>query len=157
MRPLAYTTLLACLLAGCAVADDATPQPDAPPAAAVAAASLVRAEALPGGRLRVSITAREDSLSIANCNRHIVVTLLTGSSGETVWGGESDACLSPPVIVPERATLGFEVVLGAGASGLDRAAPYRARVLGVSMTTGESSSRALTDDEATSGLIRLLP
>lgn len=118
--------------------------------------SVVRAEALPGRKVRVSITARDAGLSIGNCNRHVVVMLLAHPSGERVWGGESDACLSPPIIVPERATLGFEVVLDEGAAGLDPDVPYRARVLGVTVMAGASSSRALAEGQATSGLIRLL-
>lgn len=150
--------LVACLLGACAPRQDASPTPvEAPEPAAGAPSDLVRAEALPGRRVRLWISAHEPSLSIDNCNRHIVVTLVEDRSGDAVWGGESDACLSPPIIVPERATLSFVVAPGEGGASLSPDAAYRVRVVGVSARESEASLRALTNAEATSQPLRMVP
>ena len=59
--------------------------------------SYVLAEALPNKKLRVSITAKDKSLYIVNCNQSIDVSLYALSQPEPIWGG-SDACLSPNII-----------------------------------------------------------
>ena len=159
MRMFTPVPLLACLVACAAPADPAPrtlPQTSAPPASSPASGSLVRAEPLPGRRLKVSITAPDSSVSIGNCNQHIVVTLLRAPADVVAWGGESDACLSPPIIVPARATLSFVVSVAGGGAPLQAGATYRARVLHVVQGIDPASAQ-VADDQVTSEAFALLP
>ena len=89
--------------------------------------TLVLAEPLPGKRVRISISARDSSLHIVNCNEHIVVSLLTKNSDVPAWGGATNACLSQSIIIPHKSTLSFVVT----APDLGTETIYRARVGGI--------------------------
>ena len=89
--------------------------------------TLVLAEPLPGKRVRISISARDSSLYIVNCNEHIVVSLLTKSSDVPAWGGATNACLSQSIIIPHKSTLSFVVT----APDLGTDTIYMARVGGI--------------------------
>ena len=70
--------------------------------------SYILAEPLPNKKLRISITAKEKSLRINNCNESITVALFEKDKKDVVWGGVSDACRSLDMIIPQGATLTFE-------------------------------------------------
>ncbi len=70
--------------------------------------SYILAEPLPNKKLRISITAKEKSLRINNCNESITVALFEKDKKDVVWGGVSDACRSQDLIIPQGATLTFE-------------------------------------------------
>ena len=89
--------------------------------------TLVLAEPLPGKRVRISISARDSSLYIVNCNEHIVVSLLTKNSDVPAWGGATNACLSQSIIIPHKSTLSFVVT----APDLGTDTIYMARVGGI--------------------------
>ncbi len=89
--------------------------------------TLILAEPIPGKKLRISISAKDSSLYIANCNEHIVVSLLTKNSTVPTWGGASDACLSQSIIIPRGSTLSFLIE----APELSTEAIYTARVSGI--------------------------
>lgn len=103
-----FTVFLTALLAGCTVQDS---QPASIPtplfASAPATSTNVLAEPLPGKRVKISVTANDNSLYIANCNEHIVVSLRAVGSPDLSCGGASNACLSQSIIVPAKATLSF--------------------------------------------------
>lgn len=109
------------------------PAPQPAPAAiekngpAYATNSLILAEPLPGKKVRISISAKDSSLYIVNCNEHIVVSLLTRNSNVPAWGGASDACLSQSIIIPRGSTLSFLVEV----PELGTEAIYAARVNGI--------------------------
>lgn len=156
------------LLAACAPAPDGpvpgdthqSPATTKAPAATTtprhANTRLVLAEPLPGRRLRISIRAREQALSIVNCNQHVVVALLTPDSDAPVWGGASDACLSPNIIVPAGATLSFDLHIDDTALQANPATSYRAQVFNVLQGAGPPSP-LLPAEQRTSNLFRLLP
>lgn len=159
------TALLFLLLAACARPGDTAASaeaaaPAATPATAAVPAptstSLVLAEPLPGWRVKVSITARDTPLSITNCNQHVVVALMREGSDVPIWGGESDACLSPAVIVPAQATLSVIVDIDASATGVDTATPYRAHVFGV-LQGAQPDAPPVPHAQATSQPFQLLP
>ena len=89
--------------------------------------TLVLAEPLPGKHVKISISARDSSLHIVNCNEHIVVSLLTKNSDVPAWGGATNACLSQSIIIPHKSTLSFVVT----APDLGTETIYRARVGGI--------------------------
>jgi hypothetical protein len=81
----------------------------------ITTSSYVKAEPMPGNKIRVSVTAPDKELYIVNCNQHITTALFQKGSREVAWGGASDACLSPSIIIPAKATLSFTVDVSAGA------------------------------------------
>jgi hypothetical protein len=121
--------LLTALLVGCANQD--SPHPNAPPVRAAAAyetTTNVLAEPLSGRRVKISVTAHDDSLYIVNCNEHIVVSLMAVGSQDVAWGGASNACLSQSIIIPAKATLSFVIALNDGSPELDTSVSYTAFV-----------------------------
>jgi hypothetical protein len=156
------------LLVACARPSDAPVPPDtsrspattkAPVAATPSqhtSTSLVVAEALPGRRLRISIGAREQALSIVNCNQHVVVALLEPDSHIPVWGGASDACLSQNIIVPAGATLSFELLIDDTALQANPSTSYRAQVFNV-LQGSDPKGPPVPAAQLTSNLFRLLP
>jgi hypothetical protein len=93
--------------------------------------TYVSAQPLAGRKVRISISAKERSLYIVNCNEQIVVALFRNGSNTSVWGGASAACLSQSIIVPARSTLSFIVHTADGAPDLDTGKPYKAQIYGV--------------------------
>ncbi|SIR15692.1 hypothetical protein SAMN05421546_0016 [Solilutibacter tolerans] len=89
--------------------------------------SLVLAEPVPGKKLKISISTKDSSLYIVNCNEHIVVSVLTNNSTVPAWGGASNACLSQSIIIPRGSTLSFIVTL----PDLETDTVYTARVGGI--------------------------
>jgi hypothetical protein len=94
-------------------------------------ATYVSAQPLAGRKVRISISAKEKSLYIANCNEQITVALLKNGSNIPVWGGASDACLSQSIIVPARSTLSFIVNTADGSPDLDTGKQYKAQIYDV--------------------------
>jgi hypothetical protein len=94
-------------------------------------ATYVSAQPLAGRKVKISISAKEKSLYIVNCNEHIVVALFKNGSNSPVWGGASEACLSQSIIVPARSTLSFIVNTADGAPNLDTGKQYKAEIYGV--------------------------
>jgi hypothetical protein len=94
-------------------------------------ATYVSAQPLAGRKVKISISTKEKSLYIVNCNEHIVVALFKNGSNIPVWGGASEACLSPSIIVPARSTLSFIVNTADSAPGLDTGKQYKAQIYGV--------------------------
>ncbi len=93
--------------------------------------TYVLAQPLAGRKVRISISAKQRSLYIVNCNEHIVVALFKSGSNSPVWGGASDACLSPSIIVPARSTLSFIVNTADSAPDLDTGKQYKAVIYDV--------------------------
>jgi hypothetical protein len=93
--------------------------------------SYVLAEPVHGRNLKISISAKEKNLYIANCNQFIVVALYKRGSENPVWGGSSNACSSQSIIIPAKSTLSFIVPTGENAPDLDTSTPYKANVFGV--------------------------
>jgi hypothetical protein len=94
-------------------------------------ATYVSAQPLAGRKVKISISTKEKSLYIVNCNEHIVVALFKYGSNIPVWGGASEACLSQSIIVPARSTLSFIVNTAESAPDLDTGKQYKAQIYDV--------------------------
>jgi hypothetical protein len=94
-------------------------------------ATYVSAQPLAGRKVKISISAKEKSLYIANCNEQITVALFKNGSNIPVWGGASEACLSQSIIVPARSTLSFIVNTAESAPDLDTGKQYKAQIYDV--------------------------
>jgi hypothetical protein len=94
-------------------------------------ATYVSAQPLAGRKVKISISANEKSLYIANCNEQITVALFKNGSNIPVWGGASEACLSQSIIVPARSTLSFIVNTAESAPDLDTGKQYKAQIYDV--------------------------
>jgi hypothetical protein len=94
-------------------------------------ATYVSAQPLAGRKVRISISAKEKSLYIANCNEQITVALFKNGSNIPVWGGASDACLSQSIIVPAKSTLSFIINTADGSPDLDIGKQYKAQIYDV--------------------------
>lgn len=156
MHPLAIALTVLALTA--CTAQNPPAEVPAPKAALPEAISntYVKAEPVPGGKIRVSITAPDQGLYIVNCNEHIVVALLERGSTSPVWGGASDACLSPSIIVPAKATLGFTVDVSTGAQKPLTAGFYRAQIYHV-LSGHDLKSAPVPVEQVTSNEFQLVP
>ena len=144
-------------LCGCARSNAPAPTASMPAGEPAPQTSTnVLAEPLPGKRVRISITAKDESLCIVNCNEHIVVSLRAVGAPHIAWGGASDACLSPSIIVPARATLSFVVAPDNGSSELDTSLRYTALVGGVRQAA-DIRSPPVPLDRMTSNAFKLIP
>jgi hypothetical protein len=124
--------LLALSLVACSKPAQQVPVVESTPKPMVySTTSQVLAEPLPGRNLKISITAKEKSLYIVNCNEHIVVALYAVNSNVPVWGGVSNACLSQSIIVPANSTLSFNIPIGEIEPVLATDITYKAQVFGV--------------------------
>jgi hypothetical protein len=123
------TTLFLLVLVGCSNPASKSQQKPAQPT--YPTKSYVLAEPVQGRNLKISISAKEKSLYIVNCNELIVVALYKHGSNNPVWGGSSPACLSQSIIVPAKSTLSFIVPTGENAPDLDTSTSYKAQVFHV--------------------------
>jgi hypothetical protein len=121
------TTLFLLVLVGCSNPASKSQQKPAQ-TLTYSTESYVLAEPVHGRNLKISVSAKEKSLYIVNCNELIVVALYKHGSNNPVWGGSSNACLSPSIIVPSKSTLSFIVPTGENAPVLDTSTPYKAQV-----------------------------
>jgi hypothetical protein len=124
------TTLFLLVLVGCSNPANKSQQKPAQPLT-YSTESYVLAEPVHGRNLKISVSAKEKSLYIVNCNELIVVALYKHGSNNPVWGGLSPACLSPSIIVPAKSTLSFIVPTGENAPVLDTSTAYKAQVFHV--------------------------
>ena len=145
------------ILAGCSRYD--SPSPGSPPTrseTALQSATNVLAEPLPGRKVKISVTARDESLYIVNCNEHVVVSLRAVGAPHISWGGVSNACLSQSIIIPANATLSFVVELSDGSPELDTTVRYTALVGGVHQST-DIRSPQVPIERMTSNAFKIIP
>lgn len=69
--------------------------------------SYVLAEPLAGKKVKISITAKDKSLFIVNCNEHIMNAIYDTQKPNALTQMTSDACRSDDVAIPAYATLSF--------------------------------------------------
>lgn len=149
-------TLFIALVAGCSNQDPHAVSAPAP-APAIETTTNVLAEPLPGRKVMISVTANDESFYIANCNQHIVVTLHAVGSPDISWGGESDACLSPSIIIPAKATLRFVISPNDGSPELDTSLSYTAHVRGARRQSSNTPSASVPTESMTSNPFKLIP
>ena len=145
------------ILAGCSRSD--SPSPGSPPSrseTAFQSATNVLAEPLPGRKVKISVTARDESLYIVNCNEHVVVSLRAVGAPHISWGGVSNACLSQSIIIPAKATLSFVVELSDGSPELDTTVRYTALVGGVHQSA-DIRSPQVPVERMTSNSFKIIP
>lgn len=118
--------------------------------------SYVLAEALPNKKLRVSITAKDKSLYIVNCNQSIDVSLYALSQPELIWGG-SDACLSPNIIIPKGVTLSLEITIKGERKPIDFTSNYNIVVHSIYETPDFPNAIPVAYEKVTSNTFKLLP
>jgi hypothetical protein len=149
------TTLFLLVLVGCSNPASKSQQKPAQPLT-YSTESYVLAEPVHGRNLKISISAKENSLYIVNCNKLIVVALYKHGSNNPVWGGSSPACLSQSIIVPAKSTLSFIVPTGENAPVLDTSTPYKAQVFHV-LQGLDFKSPSVPLELATSNEFKLIP
>ncbi|AUX90491.1 hypothetical protein EGK58_012875 [Acinetobacter variabilis] len=145
------------ILAGCSRYD--SPSPCSPPSkseTAFQSATNVLAEPLPGRKVKISVTARDESLYIVNCNEHVVVSLRAVGAPHISWGGVSNGCLSQSIIIPAKATLSFVVELSDGSPELDTTVRYTALVGGVHQSA-DIRSPQVPVERMTSNSFKIIP
>lgn len=118
--------------------------------------SYILAEPLPNKKLRISITAKEKSLRINNCNESITVALFEKDKKDVVWGGVSDACRSLDMIIPQGATLSFITKIDDSSQPLDLNKNYQAQLFGLTYDPNITTNR-ITSTENLSNEFKLIP
>ena len=118
--------------------------------------SHVLAEPLPNKKVKISITAKEKSLFIVNCNEHITVALVEIGKTVPVWGGTSDACRSTDIVIPQGATLSFITTINDETQPLDVTKTYQAQIFHLGYNPQVTTKRISTAD-ITSNPFKLLP
>jgi hypothetical protein len=149
------TTLFLLVLVGCSNPASKSQQKSAQPLT-YSTESYVLAEPVHGRNLKISISAKEKSLYILNCNEFIVVALYKHGSKNPVWGGSSNACLSQSIIVPAKSTLSLIVPTGKNAPDLDTSTPYKAQVFHV-LQRLDVKSPSVPLELVTSNEFKLIP
>ena len=145
------------ILAGCARYD--SPSPGSPPSrseTALQSATNVLAEPLPGRKVKISVTARDESLYIVNCNEHVVVSLRAVGAPHISWGGVSFGLLSQRIIFPATAKLSFVLELCVGSPELDTTVRYTALVGGVHQSA-DIRSPQVPVERMTSNSFKIIP
>ena len=118
--------------------------------------SYILAEPLPNKKLRISITAKEKSLRINNCNESITVALFEKDKKDVVWGGVSDACRSLDMIIPQGATLSFITKIDDSSQPLDLNKNYQAQIFGLTYDPNITTN-PITSAENLSNEFKLIP
>lgn len=118
--------------------------------------SYILAEPLPNKELRISITAKEKSLRINNCNESITVALFEKDKKDVVWGGVSDACRSLDMIIPQGATLSFITKIDDSSQPLDLNKNYQAQIFGLTYDPNITTN-PITSAESLSNEFKLIP
>lgn len=118
--------------------------------------SYVLAEPLPDKRLKISITAKEKSLRINNCNEFITVALFEKNKKDVVWGGVSDACRSLDMIIPQGATLSFITKIDDSSQPLNLNKNYQAQIFGLTYDPN-ITTKPVTSAENLSNEFKLIP
>lgn len=118
--------------------------------------SYILAEPLPNKQLRISITAKEKSLRINNCNESITVALFEKDKKDVVWGGVSDACRSLDMIIPQGATLSFITKIDDSSQPLDLNKNYQAQIFGLTYDPNITTN-PITSAENLSNEFKLIP
>jgi hypothetical protein len=149
------TTLFLSVLVGCSNPASKSQQNYAQPLT-YSTESYVLAEPVHGRNLKISISAKEKSLYIVNCNESITVALYKRGLENPVWGGSSNACLSQSIIIPAKSTLSFIVPTGENAPDLDTSTPYKAQVFHV-LQGSSLKSPSVPLELVTSNEFKLIP
>jgi hypothetical protein len=136
--------------------EQATIEPKAATTKTITSNTYVLAEPLPARKIRVSITARDKSIYIVNCNEHVVVALQKHDTGMLVWGGVSNACLSPSIIIPAKSTLSFIVDVSTGSQQPLDDGPYTLQLYG-GVTGHDVRSTPIAIEWVTSNEFTLTP
>ena len=128
--------------------------------AATASSTYVSAEPLSGRRIKVSVTAKDKTLYIRNCNGAIAPSLINAQTKDPVWGGVSDACLSADIVIPKGETLTFVTHINDDNLPLDQS--YKAVIGALSYDSFEEASKSdkaaeLDISQQTSNEFNLLP
>lgn len=120
------------------------------------ATRYVSAQPLPHKQLKISIHARDKDLYLANCNQAIAPALVERDSDSIVWGGVSDACYSPDMVIKKGTSYTFTETINDTNSPLALDKYYQVRILGLHDTL-ENPNSALPNAEKTSNVFKLLP
>lgn len=116
----------------------------------------VSAEPLPHKQVKISITATDKNLYLANCNQAIAPALIERDSEKIVWGGVSDACKSPDIVIKKGTRYDFIETINDNNSPLALDKYYQVRILGLNASL-ENPNSALSNTEKTSTVFKLLP
>lgn len=122
----------------------------------VTTSTYVKAEPIPGNKIRVSVTAPDKGLYIVNCNQDITTALFQKGSSVMVWGGVSAACLSPSIIIPAKATLGFTVDVSTRTDNPQANGPYQVQIYHV-LSGYDIKSTPIPSELVTSNEFQLIP
>lgn len=160
--PLITVNLFACANPMVSNNTPAQPKPSASTQTPIAtpkytSSSYVLAEPLPNKKLKISITAKDKTLYIINCNEDIPVSLYESKTRKYVWGGITNDCLSRPIIIPKLATLSFEFPIRYEDKQLDFTTNHIAGVGSIYDNPDFSKSKPVAKEKVISNEFKLIP
>lgn len=118
--------------------------------------SYILAEPLPNKKVKISITAKDKDLYIANCNNVIAPALVEKDSEKIVWGGVSDACKSPDIVIKKGTSYEFIETIHDKDASLSLNKYYQVRILPLN-DSWENPHATLPNSAKTSQVFKLLP